>query len=413
MPENLPIPQKNSYAEHLMLSENVQGESVKSIEKLREEIEDQKKLSEIYEKAENELPSENDLIQLIDSFDYFYSKAPPGHDEGHMLRDALISIYLYSEIKTKSFYKSDTMAGLIAGIFHDIGVSTIPRYSDKKYGIGHGEAGAIFFNRHAKGFGDNIKKLICYSIASHTNYRSNIEIEIPREYIKRPYKDEITEKEGKLLNIAPSFARLGDRLELHSLNQFWRAIVSVVYTVNAGESAIFILPENRWCEINKDDLVDHCRLITENNSEKPTVFEHSLRIIENNKNENSYNRYDKYFLEFNSLLKGESEKVLELAKKLEDKTNLNYILDIEDFKDFFQKISLSSPKKFEVFWNGFTEVWEKMEEFDKKKLSFALDYSKIEIEKTQNSLFKKLENNSDFPLLTQKIIAKLKNNYFN
>lgn len=42
MAENLPISQKNSYAEHLMLSENVQGESVKSIEKLREEIEDQK-----------------------------------------------------------------------------------------------------------------------------------------------------------------------------------------------------------------------------------------------------------------------------------------------------------------------------------------------------------------------------------
>src|SRR5512135_3727994 len=92
------------------------------IDQLKNDLGSREKWVEMCQIADWELSSRPvDLAKVLDAFEPYINLLPPGHDRGHLLRDLLNSVILYDGINAK--YRSDKMAGLLAGAFHDIGNS--------------------------------------------------------------------------------------------------------------------------------------------------------------------------------------------------------------------------------------------------------------------------------------------------
>ena len=169
--------------------------------------------------------------QLSQVFNTYVDQMPPGHDKGHYSRDLLTSVVLFDSLKDKVAFQSEAAAGLLAGTFHDVGTSIIPRYQDNKYGAGHGETGAYLFWESSEGLlGGNMRKLVAYSIAAHAHYTKPIEVQIPTGYKKDKYWDDTwTDENGKLNGISVQMARRADRADTNgvTLNAFPSSLRSI------------------------------------------------------------------------------------------------------------------------------------------------------------------------------------------
>ncbi|HUA13537.1 MAG TPA: hypothetical protein VL989_03500 [Candidatus Sulfotelmatobacter sp.] len=165
-------------------------------------------------RAETEVDALPDdyLDQLLARTAPLIRSLPTGHSKGHFLRD---TIHLTGNIKDPavagSLDSTELIAGITAGIFHDIGVSIVDRYQDQQRVGAHAEVGARLFSSVGQDIvPPNLSKLIQYSIAAHTHYLKPRELKLIGGEVStaEPY-DDTTDGEGD--RTAVWLARQSDR----------------------------------------------------------------------------------------------------------------------------------------------------------------------------------------------------------
>ena len=167
---NIQETEKVKSLREFVTSNEGQEKIVSFIENLKSELGNREGWVNTCQKADEELKNmpinEQTVDYLNQKFKVYIDQMPPGHDKGHFSRDLLTSIVLRDSIKDKVAFQAEADAGLLAGAFHDIGTSIIPRYQDNKYGAGHGETGAYLFWQTSEGLiGENTRKLVLISLS--------------------------------------------------------------------------------------------------------------------------------------------------------------------------------------------------------------------------------------------------------
>ncbi|MFH0814843.1 MAG: hypothetical protein V1902_02035 [Candidatus Falkowbacteria bacterium] len=95
----------------------------------------------------------------------------PGHGLGHLVRDYVNALRLFSKLEADP---SHLFVALLGGIFHDIGCAVVERYAESKRAVRHAEAGALLlsdlFAVDSCGLNSGEQLLVAYAIAAHTHY---------------------------------------------------------------------------------------------------------------------------------------------------------------------------------------------------------------------------------------------------
>lgn len=412
---NTPQSEKIKSLREYAVSPEGQREMITFIENLKSEVGNQKAWEKTCILSEAELsehPINEETIKKFNSiFSTYIDQTPPGHDKGHLYRDLLASIYLNHSTKDQICYQSDASAGLLAGIYHDIGTSIIPRYQDKKFGVGHAETGSFLFWQVSEGIlGENTRKLVSYAIAAHTHYLNDINVEVPQNYIKTKYWGNISQNsDGKLIGAAVHLTRLSDRTDTNGVSFIFRHINAHLDTSQSGGREF---QANQWVDINHDSLVQILNPIIRDNPTQPlTTLEHVFNFAKSNDGSTPYSEKDYLFPGFNKILSLELNQFNEFISII----NNPYLSISEDspqqqqtIKDFLYKISKSNPKSFELVWLNFEKIWSTMSE-DKKQCWYqGLLYAKISYSDILDFYQKELES-SDFSELSSSTIEFLRN----
>lgn len=383
IPINSKETEKIQSLREFVTSSEGQEEIVSFIENLKSEVGNKEGWINTCQKADRELQNlpvdEQTIKYLNQTFKPYIDQMPPGHDKGHFSRDLLTSIVLYDSLKDNVAFQSEAAAGLLAGAFHDIGTSIIPRYQDNKYGAGHGETGAFLFWQTSQGLiGENTRKLVAYSIAAHTHYLKPIEVTLPQGYKKDKYWDDTwTDENGKLNGVAVQMTRRSDRTDTNGITLMFRHINSRMDSIEEGGQD---LSGGEWINLNHDALLQTLNPIVRDPIENPpTTFEHILRFASSNNGKNPYSEKDYLFPAF--------QEVLDL--KLSQLGNLVDIINKpSDFiaetpennkfvHDLFYEVSKSDPQRFEKAWGNFQKVWSELSPESRSKWYNGLKYTKV------------------------------------
>lgn len=119
----------------------------------------------------------------------------PGHGVGHMLRDYVNALRLFSSLDTK--YPKDIFVGFVAGCLHDIGCTQMYRYDESSRVVRHAEVGALLLRdileQGSFGLSEAEILLVQYAVAAHTHYLKamTVKTEDGSEKTIQPYVDEI------------------------------------------------------------------------------------------------------------------------------------------------------------------------------------------------------------------------------
>ncbi len=408
-------PEKLKSLREYVVSSEGQREIVSFIEDLRSEVGNQKSWENTCLLADTELlqhpVNEETIKKFNQSFSLYIDQTPPGHDKGHLLRDLLASLYLNHSTKDQICYQSDASAGLLAGIYHDIGTSIIPRYLDNKFGAGHAETGSFLFWQISEGIlGENTRKLVSYAIAAHTHYLKDIKVEIPQDYIKRKYWDDISQnKDGKLIGAAVQLTRRSDRTDTNGVNLIFRHINAHMDTAQSGG---YEYQSDQWVEMNRDSLLQVLNPIIRETATPPlTTLEHVLRFAKSNDGTNPYSEKDYLFPGFKKILSIELNQLNGFISSINDHS---LVLPEESpqllltIKDFLYKISKSNPTTFEQTWSNFEKVWSSINEEQKQRWYKGLLYAKTAYNDILDFYQEELKS-SDFSELSLSTIEFLRN----
>jgi hypothetical protein len=118
----------------------------------------------------------------------------PGHGPGHLARDYMNALRLFSELDARP---QDIFIGLLGGVLHDFGLCVIPRYEESQRAIRHGEAAALLVDalienaEHRFGLSKEEQIAVTYVIAAHTHYLKPMEVECTDGVMRKiePYPD--------------------------------------------------------------------------------------------------------------------------------------------------------------------------------------------------------------------------------
>lgn len=404
-------------------SETGQIQILSFIDNLRQQVGDQKGWHQTCQNAQNEISNHSinssTVQKLFKISDLYISQMSPGHDRGHFYRDALTAILLYSQCKNQFNSQAEAQAALLGGIFHDIGTAIIPRHADKEFGAGHAESGAYLFWQLSENIlGTNLRKLICYNIAAHTNYQDEIVAKTPKNYIKKPYWDQVniinspSSNTQKFESFAPIFTRVIDRADIYSPNQVTRSLLAQLYSNAVNQNGDYE-SGGKWISMSPETAFNLCLpLITSHINNEPTAIEHSLAFARNFKNATYHNKYDHIIPQISELLKKRSQQTIELGEitaqtTLDISTNKKTI-NLNKIKSIFQKTSLSKPQKFDIFWQEFTNIWQKLIPDHQQSWQLIFEYID-DIRKSDLALAQKNIATIDpnFQNLYQQLITKL------
>jgi len=364
------------------------------------------------QKAELELENmpinEQTVDRINKKFKTFVDQMPPGHDKGHYSRDLLTSIVLADSLKDKAAFKSDIGAGLLAGAFHDIGTSIIPRYQDVKYGAGHGETGAFLFWQISEGLiGENTRKLASYSIASHTHYLKPIEVQIPQGYKKDKYWDETwTDENNKLIGVAPQTTRRSDRTDTNGITLMFRTIIARLDSVEEGGHDF---DGGKFIEFNHESLMQVLNpIIRDPIGSPPTTLEHMLRFARSNDGSNPYSEKDHLFPAFQEILGLKLSQLENLFNTMDKSAFIPETPENNKFAhDLFSKISKAEPQRFEKAWGNFQNLWSELSPESKSKWYNGFEYSKTAYEEIL-SFYENKTKDSEFANIAKETIDGLR-----
>lgn len=390
-----------------------QEEIVSFIESLKTELGNKEGWFDTCQKADQNLTetpiTEKTIESINNGFKTFIDQMPPGHDKGHFSRDLLTSIVLYDSLKDNVAFQSEAVAGLLAGAFHDIGTSIIPRYQDNKYGAGHGETGAYLFWQMSEGLIDEkTRKLVAYSIAAHAHYLKPVEVAIPAGYKKDKYWDETwTDENGKLIGVAPQMARRADRTDTNGITLMFRHINSRLDSIEEGGQD---LSGGEWVTLNHESLVKTLDpTVKEPIENPPTTLEHVLRFARSNDGKNPYSEKDHLFPAFQEILDFKLTQLDTLIKIVNNPTD--FIAETEEnnkiVHDLFYKVSKSDPQRFGKAWENFQSVWSELSPESKSRWYNGLSYARTAYQEIL-SFYEDKTKDSKFHNIASKIIDYLK-----
>jgi len=413
VPVNIPEAEKVQSLREFVTSNEGQEKLVNFVENLKSELGNKEGWISTCQKAEQELenmPINEQTVECINqNFKIYIDQMPPGHDKGHYSRDLLTSIVLADSLQDKAAFKSEVGAGLLAGAFHDIGTSIIPRYQDNKYGAGHGETGAFLFYQTTEGLiGENTRKLAAYSIAAHAHYLKPIEVQIPQGYKKDKYWDETWKDENDKLNgIAIQMTRRSDRADTNGVTLIFRHINSRIDSIEEGGQD---LSGGEWVNLNHDSLLQTINPIIRDPIENPpTTLEHILRFAKSNDGKNVYSEKDYLFPAFQEILALKLSQFENLIGKMDDSSD--FITESPEnnkfIHDLFYKASKSDPQRFEKAWSNFQDIWPELSQEAKSRWYNGLKYS----ETAYNEILSFYENktkDSEFADVAKKTIDDLR-----
>lgn len=410
---NITTEQKIKSLQEFVTSPEGQKDIVNFVENLKTELGSKEGWLNTCQKAQEEYKTmpvtEQTFNQLSSVFDTYVNQMPPGHDKGHYSRDLLTSIVLFDSLKNKAAFQSEAAAGLLAGTFHDIGTSVIPRYQDNKYGAGHGETGAYLFWETSDGIlGENMRKLVTYSIAAHAHYTKPIEVQIPAGYQKDKYWDDTwTDENNKLNGISVQMARRADRADTNGVTQMFRHIISRMDSIEEGGRD---LSDGQWVDINHDSLFQTLNpIVRDPIPNPPTTLEHMYRYARSNDGKNVYSEKDYLFSSFQEVLTLKLTQIEGLIDSMNHSTKV--ISDTpENFKsihDLFYKVSKSNPQRFEKAWENFQGIWSELSPEAKSRWYNGFKYS----ESAYNQILDFYQNKtktSDFVNIAKDTIKNLR-----
>lgn len=408
---NIGFQEKLNLSPEFVVSLEGQEKIIDFVEGLKSEIGNQTGWENCCQLAENEMvkyPVNEETIKKMNTlFSTYIDDMPPGHDKGHMLRGLLASLYLNHSTKEQIRYQSDASAGLLAGIYHDIGTSVIPRYLDNKFGAGHAEVGSYLFWQVSEGIlGENTRKLVCYAITAHTHYLDDINIEVPQNYIKTKYWDDISQdKEGKLVGpVAVHCARRADRPDTNGVNFIYRHIIA---HMNASQSEGHEFQDDHWVKMNQDSLGQALNPIIREKPTPPlTAIEHVLRFAGSNDATTPYSEKDYLFPGFQKIL---SLELSQLRGFIDSIDNPSLVLPDDSphllltYKDFLYKISKSNSSTFEQTWSTFEKNWLTLDEENKQRWYKGLLFAKTSYNDILNFYQEELKSSEFFELSTTTI----------
>lgn len=409
----IPVPEKiNSLKEYVTSTEG-QEHITDFIDNLKTELGSKEGWLATCQKAEVEYQSlpvtEQTLNQLSRVFDNYVGQMPPGHDKGHYSRDFLTSIVLFDSLKDKAAFQSEAAAGLLAGSFHDVGTSIIPRYQDNKYGAGHGETGAYLFSEISEGIlGENTRKLVAYSIAAHAHYTKPIDVQIPTGYHKDKYWDDTwTDESGKLNGISIQMTRRSDRADTNGITQMFRHIISRMDSIEEGGKD---LSGGEWVDINHDTLFQTLNpVVRDPIPNPPTTLEHMYRFARSNDGKNVYSEKDYLFPSFQEIITLKLSQIESLIDSMNHSPE--FIPDNPDnmksIHDLFYKVSQSDPQRFEKAWDNFKDTWTQLPPESKSRWYNGLRYSDGAYNQILDYYKAKTEN-SEFSHVAQSTINNLR-----
>ncbi len=396
------------------VSPDGQETMINFVESLRSEVGNRSGWEAVCRQAEAEISlypvTDEVLNKLNQSFSVFIDRMPPGHDRGHLSRDLLASLYLYGSTRNNISYKSDATAGLLAGIYHDIGTAIIPRYQDNKYGAGHAETGSYLFWQISEGLIDeNTRKLACYAIAAHTHYLNDIKTSFPKDYLRKTYWDDLhQDDDGKLIGTAIHLTRCSDRADSNGVNLIFRHINANIDTLQQGGQEIH---DDQWIDINRDSLIKVLTPIIREDQTKPlTTLEHVLRFAKSNDGTTPYSKNDHFFPEFKKILRLELAQFRDFMTSLNDHSssiNGNNLSSQETIKSFLYKFSKSDPHDFDQAWLSFTKIWPQINKDHQLRWYRGTAYAKSAYNDLLDFYQQELKS-SDFPLTVDRTIDFLR-----
>jgi hypothetical protein len=295
--------------------------------------------------------------------------AHPGHDKGHFLRDRITSLLLVTgdEFVTKASL-SERVTGFWGGYFHDIGTVFVDRYLDKNLSASHAEVGAWVTDQLLKDIvPKNLLDMICYSIAAHTHYTKERQVDMLDGCSKKPYWDELwQDEEGAWHGVAVRVTRLSDRGDMLGPVHLVREIMARMHAVQAGG---YNFDGYKWFEINKESLNSLLKPEVRTNWEgSPTALEwmkvfmnSATEVTEYSKDDNKFPFFE--WLKEKHLIWG--EELIEIMLPVGDFGPVSFE-DLGSIEALFLQVS-RCRFEFDEFWNNFKKVWEEQPIYVKKK----------------------------------------------
>lgn len=251
-----------------------------------------------------------------------------GHDQGHFWRDAINACYIYEALEDQAASKTDLLAGMMSGIFHDTGTALTERYMDGKRAIAHAETGAAeFYDKFHQEMPDGLVRLIAYGIAAHKHETKNKE-NLASGYVVKPYFDEVWKDEmGELWGLAWSIPRLTDRLDCNGVAFMVRNINSKHDPKNeVGEDISGGIPmamKDHYDQVLKPVVRDE---ETKKKEGGATFLEHAINFANSNGGATLYSKNDYMFPGYVGMMENMVEETTSVVK-LEP----NNYLEVDDY----------------------------------------------------------------------------------
>lgn len=333
-------------------------------------------------------------ISLLSKVDSAVRKGSPGHDFGHSRRDVLAALALASDKNVQTYQPAEIVAGMIAGMFHDLGTSFVARYKDNEWVAGHAEDGAYRFYTMTEGglLEENLRLLVSYAIASHTHYLKDIPCKDGS--IREPWYYELFEKEGKKYGWAVLACRFADRLDTNGSTLMLRHLLAnadalesggqdltgkTFYQINAASIDIMVTPRTAMIDVAEG-------------KQAPTTLRHIANFAGSNFGNSVYSRDDYLFPTMSRLMGYKVAQATNLglsykpSKQEVWSIKANFIDPKKDLKKLLFRISRSP--RFEEAWAVLDQAFSKLSAEDMAIWSYLTAY----LEDSYDKLLQVLKN---------------------
>lgn len=299
-------------------------------------------------------------------FEPFYQAMPAGHDEGHALRDLLGALALTANdpFVNKGF-KSDILAGLIGGAWHDMGNAFMDRYQDAKWRAGHGEAWAFAFYHLTEGvLPPNLRTLASYAILVHTDYKKPVKVTEPEGFERQPYWYglEYTE-EGRPYGLAILLTRFTDRLDNNGVTIAARDWLAKSDAVSNGGGAD--ITADKWYEISGESVDISFQpvvamLSTGDGKNAPTILQHLHNYAFSNFGLTVYSRDDHNFPTMVRLMTEKVHQTMSLRDTILGAGHVRTEAKKVDLYRLLHRVSLASDEAFDKSWAALEKAWDNL-----------------------------------------------------
>ena len=224
---------------------------------------------------------------------YDFSNIEPGHGPGHIMRDYMNAVILFSKLDANPKH---ILPGFVGGALHDIGCAVVPRYEEDKRVVRHAEAGSLLVKQlldKDTSLNDAEKISIVYTMAAHTHYRTESKIECAdgETRIIKPYL-EFDKNNQPLWPVW--FTRWIDRLDCNGPTFIGRHYLTLgeVHKDFDGKENFDVDFENHM----KPSLRPFAEQVDENKKRNQTMSEHMKMFADSQSNESPYGEYDYGFM---------------------------------------------------------------------------------------------------------------------